>query len=82
MRPGEVIEPHIDYLPPGYPLIYKRYQIPLLAKPGVRFICGDEELYMKPGYIYWFDNQVTHSVHNNSDEDRISMRVDLRPFSV
>lgn len=82
MRPGEVIEPHIDRLPPGYPLIYQRYQIPLSVKRGVRFICGDEELFMEPGNAYWFDNQVTHSVHNDSSEDRISMRVDLRPFSI
>lgn len=80
MKPGEVIEPHIDKLPPGYPLIYQRYQIPLSVKRGVRFICGGEELFMEPGNAYWFDNQVTHSVHNDSDEDRISMRVDLRPF--
>lgn len=82
MAPGEVIEPHIDRLPAGFPLSYHRYQIPLSVKPGVSFVCGDEDLYMEPGNVYWFDNQVMHSVHNNSDEDRLSMRIDARPFDV
>lgn len=82
MAPGEVIEPHADTLPPGFPLTFHRYQVPLSVFPGVRFVCGGEELYMRPGSAYWFDNQAEHSVVNNSSEDRLSMRVDLRPFSL
>ncbi len=80
MRDNEVIQPHIDYLPPGVPLSFQRFQVPLAVKPGVVFVCGDEQLYMEPGHAYWFDNQVRHSVYNNSGTDRISMRIDIRPF--
>lgn len=80
MVPGEVIAPHIDQMPPGIPRYYQRYQIPLSVNPGVTFACGDEELFMEPGNAYWFDNSILHSVTNGSDADRISMRVDIRPF--
>ena len=81
MAPGEVIAPHIDEVRPGFPRNYQRYQIPLSVRQGVRFRCGDEELFMKPGNAYWFDNSILHSVENKSTEDRISMRVDIRPFA-
>jgi Aspartyl/Asparaginyl beta-hydroxylase len=80
LPPGKSIEPHIDHMPPGIAPYYQRYQIPLSVNLGVVFKCGDEELYMKPGSCYWFNNQITHSVVNNSDQDRISMLTDIRPF--
>ena len=52
----------------------------LAAAPGVTFHCGDEHLYMEPGCAYWFDNQVMHSVANESGKDLISMLTDIRPF--
>jgi hypothetical protein len=81
LLPGQVISPHIDTMPPGIPPYYQRYQIPLSVSTGVTFHCGDEELYMVPGNAYWFDNQITHSVVNNSDTDRISMLTDIHPFT-
>lgn len=80
MVPGEIIAPHIDQMPPGIPPYWQRYQIPLSVNPGVEFHCGDERLFMEPGNAYWFNNQIIHSVVNGSDADRISMRVDIRPF--
>lgn len=89
MVPGEVIKPHIDLMPlinPHVPSLgrippsYQRYQIPLHVKPGAVFQCGDEKLYMEPGTAWWFDNQIIHSVANDSNEDRISMLCDIRPF--
>lgn len=79
---GETIAPHIDQMPPGIPPYYQRYQIPLSVLPDVKFICGDEEVQMKPGEAWWFDNQVTHSVVNHSSDERISMLTDIRPFTV
>ena len=81
LRPGVSIPPHIDHMPPGIPCYYQRYQIPLQAKAGVMFHCGGESLYMEPGKTYWFNNQLMHSVMNDSDEDRISMFADIRPFT-
>lgn len=81
LPPGATIPPHIDHIPGGIPLFFSRYQVPLLGEPGVEFHAGDEQLYMEPGYAYWFNNQITHSVMNNSASDRISMVIDLRPYT-
>lgn len=80
LRPGEKIDWHIDYWPAVGAPYFQRYQIPLSVSAGVRFICGEEELYMPPGTAWWFDNQVKHAVFNDSAVDRLSMFVDIRPF--
>jgi hypothetical protein len=80
MEPGEVIEPHIHEVQFGLPPIFDTYQIPLQVDPGVVFRCGDEDCYLGPGTAWTFPNQVKHSVYNNSDRDRISMMVDIRPI--
>jgi hypothetical protein len=81
LRPGEIIRDHIDTWPVvGTKPYFQRYQIPLAVASGVIFKVLDEELHMRPGEAWWFDNQAMHSVINNSDEDRISMLADIRPF--
>ena len=82
LRPGEKIDWHIDHMPPGIPPYYQRYQIPLQAAPGVRFVVEDDDLYMEPGTAWWFDNQRMHAVFNDSDEDRLAMFADIRPFEI
>lgn len=87
LPPGAIIAPHDDHLPNGLPMFYTaRYQIPLRVWRGVEFHCGDEQLYMEPGNAYWFDHcpddkTKKHSVVNNSPADRISMVVDIRPYT-
>lgn len=90
MAPGVVIPPHTDRIPPAeerYPdkippaVYFNRYQVALKSSPGVVFFAEDEQVYMKPGEIWWIRNQVEHSVVNNSVDDRISMVVDIRSFS-
>lgn len=80
LPPGKQIPPHEDRVP-GRTLFFQRYQVPLVSSEGVLFHCGDETQHMVPGNAYWFANTLTHSVVNNSQEDRLSMIVDLRPFS-
>jgi hypothetical protein len=90
MAPGISIPWHTDRIPPAEkafpnripPAVYfKRYQIALKALPGVIFRAGEEQIFMAPGEIYWFDNTIEHEVVNNSADDRISMVVDIRPFT-
>lgn len=90
MAPGVSIPPHTDRIPPAeeaFPdrvppaVYYSRYQIALQAQPGIIFRAGDESVYMAPGEVWWFDNCVEHEVINNSADDRISMVIDIRPFS-
>lgn len=90
IAPNVSIPPHSDRIPPAeetYPdqippaVYYERFQVTLQTQPGVVFTAEEEQIYMAPGEIWWFDNEVIHSVENNSDNDRISMVVDIRPFS-
>ena len=89
IAPGIRIPPHTDRIAPAeeaFPdrvppaVYYERYQIPLQAAPGVVFRVGDEQVFMEPGTVWWFDNCVEHEVLNNSQTDRISLVVDIRPF--
>lgn len=79
MRPGQIIPVHTDD-PMGIPLYAHRYQIPLSVKPGAIYTVDGESIYMQPGNVYWFNSQLPHWVENNSQEDRISMLADIRPF--
>lgn len=90
MAPGVSIPPHTDRIPPAeiaFPdrmppaVYYKRYQVALKAAPGVVFRAMDEQVFMAPGEVWWFDNCVEHEVINNSADDRISMVIDIRPFT-
>lgn len=89
MAPGICIPPHTDRIAPAEeafpdkipPAVYfDRYQVALKASPGVVFRVGDETVFMEPGSIWWFDNCVEHEVLNHSQDDRISMVIDIRPF--
>lgn len=90
MAPGICIPPHTDRIPPAeaaFPdrvppaVYYKRYQVALKAQPGIVFRAMDEKVYMAPGEIWYFDNCVEHSVINHSNDDRISLVIDIRPFT-
>jgi hypothetical protein len=76
IKPTGRIFPHADT--PEHVRYYSRFHVVLQSAPGVRFRCGDEEVYMAPGEVWWFRNAVEHEVINNSDEDRIHMVMDAR----
>ena len=77
---GKEIPTHRDHIG-TLPMFYSRYQIPLVSEENVVFYCGDEQLSMVPGNAYWFANTIDHSVINHSRADRLSMIVDIRPFT-
>lgn len=74
--PGAKIDPHIDG--GDHARYYKRFHIMLQNQPGSTFYCGDEEVFMQAGECWWFQNQVEHAVSNNSNDDRITMIVDIQ----
>ena len=76
MAPGKEIAPHIDG--GSCAEYYTRYQLPLQSLPGVIFRVGEEQVQMRGGDVWHFDNGVEHEVLNHSADDRISMVVDLR----
>lgn len=74
--PGGKIFRHADS--PWHASYWDRYHIVLQSEPGNVFMCGDEQLWMRPGEIWWFQNAIEHEVVNNSSDDRIHLVVDLR----
>lgn len=92
VAPGQTIPLHSDRIGPAeeaFPdrpppaLYYERYHIVLQSAMGTQFFCGgdegrEEEIYMAPGEVWWFDNQQKHLVENNSALDRIHLICDIR----
>lgn len=76
LKPGARITPHRDEGAPA--TFYDRFHILIQSKPGAIFRAGDEVVQMKTGEAWWFDNTQEHEVINNSDDDRITLIVDIR----
>lgn len=76
LAPGKQITPHEDAGAPA--TFYERYHCTLQNNPGSIFNCGDETVSMKSGEIWWFNNELTHSVLNNSRDDRLTLIADIR----
>lgn len=76
LAPGGEIAPHEDG--GSHAAYFDRYHVVLQGLPGSLFRCGGETVSMRTGEVWWFDNATTHSVVNNSSDDRIHMIVDLR----
>lgn len=77
LAPGKQIYPHDDGV--KHTSYYKRYQVALHSLPGVLFRSGDEQVNMRTGEVWWFDNSLNHEVVNNSPDDRLAMIIDIRP---
>lgn len=73
---GEKIPAHPDQGAPA--TYYDRFHIVLQGLAGSLFRCGDEQVCMTTGQIWWLDNSVEHEVINNSADDRIHMIVDIK----
>lgn len=76
LPPGGRIEPHEDG--GAHAAYYERVHVVLQGQPGSLFHCGGETVCMRTGEAWWFDNSQTHSVENNSADDRIHMIIDYR----
>ena len=74
LPPGGKILPHIDEGETSS--YYDRFHIVL--SEGGYFSCGKSKIKMRFGEIWWFNNQKTHSVENDSENDRIHLIVDIR----
>lgn len=54
-----------------------RYHIVIRGLPGSLYHCGEETVCMETGSVWWFNAYETHSVLNNSIDDRIHLLVDV-----
>lgn len=76
IAPGGRVFPHADS--PWHADYWDRYHLVLQSEPGNVFRCGTEQVHMRQGEIWWFENAIEHEVANNSANDRIHMIIDLR----
>jgi hypothetical protein len=78
LKPHGHVYEHIDgglY----YDLRYRCHLI-LHSVAGSRLRAGNEEVRMREGEFWWFDNQQPHDAVNESDEDRIHLIMDVLSF--
>lgn len=73
---GGRIYPHADT--PEHANYYTRFHIVLQSGAGCYIRCEDEQMEMKTGDVFWFNNKLEHEVVNNSCDDRISMVIDIK----
>jgi hypothetical protein len=78
LRPGGRIYPHADT--PQHAEYWDRYHAVLQSSPGCNFRCGDEQVYMPPGAVWHFRNELEHEVWNNGACDRIHLIIDVRTY--
>lgn len=74
---GKKIAPHADVLG-RYSQWYSRYHVVLQSYAGAYFECGGEAIEPHSGDVWWVDASKIHAVHNDSEDDRIHMLVDLK----
>ena len=75
--PGARVLPHSDH---GWHAEYYRdkYAVQIKGNAEQAFCFEGHQLSAEPGQVYWFDNQQTHWVINDSDEERITMIICTR----
>lgn len=76
LAPGKAIEAHADAGAPA--TYYERAHLVLQGLPGSLFYCGNEQVCMRTGELWWIDNSQVHSVVNSSADDRLHIIIDYK----
>ncbi|WP_282606119.1 aspartyl/asparaginyl beta-hydroxylase domain-containing protein [Pelagibius sp. Alg239-R121] len=76
---GRRVYPHIDR--GEYYLLRNRFHLVLKSAHGSWLKAADEEVRMREGELWWFDNKQVHEAHNDGDQDRIHIIFDLLPHA-
>lgn len=75
--PGGQIKPHVD---DGYnALTYDKFAVLIESAPGQGMYFEEGCMEGPPGSVFWFRNDVSHWVINDSPEDRITLIVCIQP---
>lgn len=77
LPPGRQVYPHVDR--GDYYAVRDRYHL-ILDSAGSYMRAGSEEVRMKTGELWWFDNKAEHEALNDSDQDRVHLIFDLEPI--
>ncbi|GAB4223663.1 MAG: hypothetical protein Tsb0032_26600 [Kiloniellaceae bacterium] len=74
---GRRVYPHVDR--GDYYAVRDRYHLVLRSAAGSWLKAGDEEVRMREGELWWFDNKQMHEAMNDGEQDRVHMIFDLLP---
>jgi outer membrane protein assembly factor BamB/orotate phosphoribosyltransferase len=77
LKPKSQVSRHIDA--GSYYLIRNRFHLVLYSSSGSLLMSGGEQVRMKAGELWWFDNKQYHEARNESDEWRVHYIFDLLP---
>src|SRR5579863_338432 len=77
LKPNSKVGRHIDM--GSYYLIRDRFHLVLFSSAGSVLMSGGEQVRMREGELWWFDNKQHHEAYNESDEWRIHYIFDLLP---
>ena len=77
LPPGNRVYPHVDR--GEYYRARDRFHL-VLRSSGSWMRAGDEEVRMRAGELWWFDNDQEHEACNDGDTDRIHLIFDLLPL--
>ena len=69
----------LKYNPGEYYRLHERHHLVLRSSLGSWLRAGEEEVRMREGELWWFDNRAVHEAFNDGDEDRIHLIFDLLP---
>lgn len=76
LPPGNKVYPHVDR--GEYYRVRHRYHL-ILQSEGSWMRAGHEEVRMKTGELWWFDNKAEHEAMNDGETNRIHLIFDLLP---
>jgi hypothetical protein len=77
LKPKSQVFRHIDA--GSYYFLRDRFHLVLQSATGSVLMSGGEEVRMREGELWWFDNKQYHESYNESDEWRIHYIFDLLP---
>jgi outer membrane protein assembly factor BamB/orotate phosphoribosyltransferase len=75
LKPRSQVYRHYDK--GEYYRIRDRYHLVISSPSGSPMVCGNEQVVMREGELWWFDNKKPHESFNHSDEGRIHLIFDL-----
>jgi len=76
LPPGASIAPHVDS--GWHAEYYDKFYVSVQSPKGSAFCFEDGEIISSPGDCYYFQNDRTHWVKNDSDSDRISIIICIK----
>ena len=75
LPPGGRVYPHVDR--GAYYAERDRFHLVICSSAGSHMTCGDHEVMMQEGELWWFDNKKPHAALNPSTDPRIHLIFDL-----